>query len=153
MGVKARLSALLAATAALALISGPVSAQISTINNAAEAQIDANFSGGRILFESRSRLTNYSVRVVGPDGYVGELQSARTAPSFRLADFGEVPDGQYTYEIFAATSEIQRSVRRAAPGENGRDVSSRPRVGTSSSGSFHVRNGQIIEFDTSAEEG
>tara|TARA_R110000868_G_scaffold11644_6_gene56952 strand:+ start:24957 stop:25406 length:450 start_codon:yes stop_codon:yes gene_type:complete len=111
------------------------------------------FVGSRLSFRAEPTLTNFTLRVSGPDGYHGEIQSARVAPTFRLADFGSVPDGLYTYEITAATTEQEVLATPAVAGADGRSGRARPGlVGTSTTGSFRVVNGQILQMDLAASE-
>lgn len=118
-----------------------------------ENGLAARFSGGRIYFDSNPTYFNFSVSVSGPSGYYGRVYSERRAPSFRLADFGDVEDGVYTFEITAATQEVMRQSSREPAGYNGRDASAgQPRVGVSFSGSFRVENGEIRIFDESEQE-
>lgn len=115
------------------------------------AQLDKHFqerfSGGRLSFIPRAGLSNFTLRVTGPDGYQGQVFSARVAPVFRLADHGSVPDGWYTYEISAA----MRETRRIATGED------RPAqagfIGVSQNGRFQIINGRIAPPDTDQTEG
>jgi hypothetical protein len=120
---------------------------------AAQPGLTEQFVGSRLSFSVDSSLSNFTLRVTGPNGYHGEVQSARVAPSFRLADFGSVPDGLYTYEMTAATAEQQVLATPSVPGADGRSGRARPAlVGTSMTGAFRVVNGQILQMDPSASE-
>ncbi|WP_417482713.1 hypothetical protein [Maricaulis sp.] len=115
--------------------------------------VTPQFIGSRLSFNADSSLSNFTLRVSGPQGYTGEVTSARVAPTFRLADFGSVPDGLYTYELAAATTQ---QLVRATPeidGANGRSGGARPGlVGTTTTGTFRVLNGQILQQDSAATE-
>lgn len=139
---------LLAAAPAI-LLTAPVLAQSADV---ARVEIQEEFAGSRLSFDSVSGLSNYTLRVSGPNGYFGQVYSDRTAPSFRLADHGDVEDGLYTYEITAATSVYAPRPASEMGLDNGRSAEARPRVGTSRSGSFRVVNGQILELDPSVTE-
>jgi|TARA_R110002073_G_scaffold34954_1_gene102900 hypothetical protein len=111
------------------------------------------FIGSRLSFRTDPSLSNYTLRVTGPDGYQGQVQSARVAPTFRLADFGSVPDGLYTYEMTAATTERQVLATPPVAGADGRSGRATPGlIGTSMTGSFRVVNGQILQMDPAASE-
>ncbi|WP_417476830.1 hypothetical protein [Maricaulis sp.] len=111
------------------------------------------FIGSRLSFTTDPGLSNYTLTVTGPDGYHGQIESARVAPTFRLADFGSVPDGLYSYEMTAATTEQQVLATPPVSGADGRSGRTRPAlVGTSMSGSFRVVNGQILQMDPAASE-
>lgn len=112
------------------------------------------FSGTRLSFTPQAGLSNFTLRVSGPEGYEGQVFSARVAPTFRLGDHGTVVDGRYSYEITAATQQRQSRANLPAAGSNGRDgVSRAPLVGVSQNGRFQVVNGRITPFDSEATEG
>lgn len=130
-------------------------AQPSAMAPESRYHVEERFAGGRLSFSADSGLSNFTLRVSGPDGYTGQIYSERVVPTFRLADHGSVADGLYYYEITAATPE---RARRASPQDlafNGRDPGSSGGgfVGVSYSGSFRVANGRILELDTSLQEG
>ena len=111
------------------------------------------FNGGRLAFTPRAGLSNYTLRVSGPDGYQGQVFSARVAPTFRLADHGSVPDGRYTYEITAATRERRTMANLPPAGADGRDGPAQAGfIGISQNGRFQVMNGRIVPFDDSVTE-
>lgn len=111
------------------------------------------FIGSRLSFTVDPTLSNFTLRVLGPDGYYGQVESARVAPTFRLTDFGSVPDGLYRYEMTAATSEQRVLATPPVAGADGRTGRARPAlVGTSMTGSFRVVNGQILQMDPAASE-
>ncbi|WP_300528927.1 hypothetical protein [Maricaulis sp.] len=154
MGARPRLAAVLAASAFI-VFSGPVSAQsfrsgpVETAQPAFEPQL----SGGRVAFATMPGLSNYTLRVTGPGNYSAERFSERRAPSLRLADFGALEDGLYHWSISAATSEVERRVGAEELARNGRSgTSANLYVGRQMSGSFQVRNGQIVQFDPNATE-
>lgn len=106
------------------------------------------FTQTRLAFSVTGTFTNYTLTVSGPHGYYAQAYGARTVPTLRLADQGEVPDGLYTYQLTAATDRYQEQVGTVNQLNNGRDnTTQRPRVGASASGSFRVRDGRILEFD------
>jgi len=121
---------------------------------AADVGLSARYAGSRIYFDADPTYSNITVSVSGPDGYHGQVYSERRAPSFRLADFGEVADGLYRFEITAATQvyATDQSSREPA-GYNGRaPTAQRPREGVSFTGSFRVENGQVLVFDDADQE-
>ncbi|MFT6660864.1 MAG: hypothetical protein ACJA0K_000846 [Maricaulis maris] len=121
---------------------------------AADAGLSARYAGSRIYFDADPTYFNITVSVSGPNGYHGQVFSERRAPSFRLADFGEVADGLYHFEMTAATQTYaaEPSSREQA-GYNGREpTAQRPREGVSFTGSFRVENGQVLVFDDADQE-
>jgi len=134
---------------------GAVSAQSQRLLDqpTEDYSLSENFNGTRLNFNTDSSLSNFTLRVSGPDGYHGQVFSARSAPSFRLGDHGSVPDGLYSYEMTAATPQLMRQASMPVPGADGRSAHARPgNVGTSMTGSFRVVNGQILILDSSASE-
>jgi hypothetical protein len=118
-----------------------------------DASFEERFSGTRLNFNVESSLSNFTLRVTGPDGYHGQVFSARSAPSYRLGDYGTVADGLYYYEMTAATTQTARMATPPVAGANGRSGQARPgTIGTATSGSFRVANGQILILDSSASE-
>lgn len=106
------------------------------------------FTATRLAFSVEGSYTNYTLSVSGPQGYYAQAHGARSVPTLRLADYGEVPDGQYSYLLTAATDRYQEQVSQASRLDNGRDqATTRPRVGVAMSGSFQVRDGRILEFE------
>ena len=130
-----------------------VSAFVSAPAVADDVRVE--LSGTRVsLDQSTARgLSNFTLRVSGPDGYIAEVFSRSAAPSLRLTDFGQLPDGRYVYELTAATQQTQRQVGRLRSGENGRSgVAQAPRVGMQQDGYFVVQNGRIVQFDPTETE-
>ncbi|RKQ94142.1 hypothetical protein [Maricaulis maris] len=123
------------------------------LSAASDVGLSARFAGSRIYFDADPTYFNITVSVSGPDGYHGQVFSERRAPSFRLADFGEVADGVYRFEVTAATQAFARQAVREPSGYNGRDsTAQRPREGVSFSGNFRVENGQVLVFDNADQE-
>jgi hypothetical protein len=132
----------------------PVGGAVAQEQSAAsDVGLSARSAGTRIYFDADPTYFNITVSVSGPDGYFGQIFSERRAPSFRLADFGEVSDGVYRFEMTAATQVYARNVSREPAGYNGRDVAGqRPREGVRFSGNFRVENGQVLVFDDADQE-
>lgn len=142
-------------TASLGLVTTPsVMAQVSEADEVTTTQaFQERFNGGRLAFTPRAGLSNFTLRVSGPDGYEGQVFSARVAPTFRLADHGSVPDGRYRYEISAATRERRAVASLPAAGADGRDGPAQPGfIGISQNGRFQVANGRIVPFDDTVTE-
>jgi hypothetical protein len=133
---------------------GPAAAQAQQADDAVAGQhFQERFSGSRLTFAPRAGLSNFTLTVAGPDSYRGQVFSARVAPTFRLADHGSVPDGRYTYEITAATTERRQMASLPPAGADGREGPARPGfVGVSQTGRFLVENGRIVPFDAALTE-
>jgi hypothetical protein len=143
------------AASALIVLSGPVSAQSFRSGPVESAQpaFEPQLTGGRVAFNAAPGLSNYTLRVTGPGNYSAERYSERRAPSLRLADYGDLEDGIYRWSLSAATSQIERRVGAEELARNGRTgTSANLYVGREMSGSFQVRNGQIVPIDQSVTE-
>lgn len=140
-----RITKTIIAIATAAALSAPVFAE----------DIEVQVTGTRISLDRASvaGLSNFNLRVVGPDGFHAETFSRSSAPSLRLSDFGELPDGQYSFEVTAATQEVRRRVGPRRSGEHGRSgLAADERVGVQQSGTFYVSGGRIVEIDEAASE-
>lgn len=85
---------------------------------------------------------NATLSVSGPDGFYARAFSKNGSPSIDLIRAGGTTDGEYTYEVTAASS--QKAVDKN-PMDNGRDGVDKSAgvVGAAASGSF-IANGGII---------
>lgn len=109
---------------------------------------DVRLTSDRIGFDLQERYSNYTLTVTGPNGYSARAEAARTAPTLRLADYGDVPDGIFTFSLTAATDRIDPSVRAVDQRVNGREPGVRaPRLGAQMSGQFRVEDGRIQVFE------
>jgi hypothetical protein len=144
MKSKISLAALALSVSVFASLSGSASAQ----------ELTENFTGTRLYFSvSDTSLTNFTLRVIGPEEYVAEAYSARTVPSLSLTEFGTLADGLYQYELTAATTTRLARARPEDATANGRlPGTQRGRASTSMSGTFRIVNGQILQSDPAAAE-
>jgi len=93
---------------------------------------------------------NITLRVVGPNGYSASEFSKRDIPALDLSKYGKLTDGNYTYEMTAASGnkvEVQSTL------DNGRGLKGPKMVEESIvvSGSFTVRDGAIVTKDDTEE--
>ena len=101
-----------------------------------------SFSRATIGFVAAKAYGGGTLTVVGPNGFAASVTNKAGLPILNLAQFGAVPDGQYTYQLSAATAELDTS---ATTQNNGRANSSiKPRKGVALSGVFVVRGGSIV---------
>lgn len=146
-----RFQIVLAAVSTAVMLASTVAAQAASTAN--DDGLSYRFSGTRIFFDANSDLFNFSVRVTGPNEYVGQVFSQRRPPSFRLGDHGDIADGVYQFEISAASRQSRRQVSAAMMRSNGRDNSNQQAFdGTQTAGSFRVVNGQILVMDETEGE-
>jgi hypothetical protein len=109
---------------------------------------DVRLTADRVGFDLQERYSNYTLTLTGPQGYVAQAEGARSAPTIRLADHGDVPDGVFTYSLTAATDRLDMSARLVDQRVNGREPGvARPRIGAQMTGQFRVENGRIQIFE------
>jgi len=136
----------------LTLVLGAVMAVSSAA--AGQVAIDAavRLTPDRIGFDVEGRYTNYTLTVAGPQGYHARAEGRRTPPTLRLSDYGETPDGVYSFNLTAATNQLAPQARRVDQSDNGRAANAgAPRIGASLSGHFRVVDGRIRIFDQEEE--
>jgi len=130
---------------AAAALGGMAAAQAPAVDlNASES-----FSGGLVGFALGDTYSHYTLTISGPGGYQAQVFSEASAPTVRLADFGDVADGRYSYTLTAATFEYDRAAPRF---NNGREADQLPRVGAERSGSFMISGGVVAPQMDFAEE-
>ena len=133
-----------ALAAGLALTGAGLAQAPSVDLNASES-----FSGGLVGFSLGDTYSHYTLTISGPGGYQAQVFSEASAPTVRLADFGDVADGRYSYTLTAATFEYDRAAPRF---NNGREADQLPRVGAERSGSFMISGGVVAPQMDFAEE-
>lgn len=100
-----------------------------------------SFSRTSIGFDALEAHTDATLTVVGPNGFAASVAIKGGLPSLDLAEFGAVADGEYAYQLSAATAEPDTSVVLL---DNGRENNDRPRKGVALSGVFLVKGGAIV---------
>jgi hypothetical protein len=112
---------------------------------------EQRFTDTGVGFELKGPVSNVTLTVSGPHGFHASAFSRSGAPTIDLRRFGAVEDGNYTYQLTAASNE---KVKSKTALDNGRDsrAASEPVVGVSTSGTFNVQNGVIVKTDPSARE-
>ena len=102
-------------------------------------------------FESAGKYSNYTLTIIGPNGFQASVSSKSDAPSIDLRQFGTFDDGIYHYQLTASTDE-KVPVRNVL--DNGRDgapAGSRLKS-VAKSGQFQVKDRAIVQFDPTARE-
>jgi hypothetical protein len=136
-----RLTALLIAVSLAAGLGAAAAAQV-------RLQGEVRLTPERIGFDVQGRYTNYTLTIGGPEGYLARAEGSRTPPTVRLADHGDVPDGVYSYQLTAATDQIDPAARRVDQRVNGREPGlAAPRIGAQLSGYFRVEDERIQIFE------
>jgi hypothetical protein len=93
-----------------------------------------------------------SLTVTGPRDFVAQKFNKRGNPHINLADYGELDDGMYQYELVVETGKtIKLRPNRL---DNGRGAAERDTIQetTVQSGFFHVKNGSIKTYDDIKED-
>ena len=96
-----------------------------------------------VAFDPSKAYAGGTLTVVGPNGFVASISSDGGLPSLNLARFGALPDGQYNYQLDAATSQVDTSATVQNNGRAKKD-NLRPRKSDALSGTFLVKGGSIV---------
>jgi hypothetical protein len=109
------------------------------------------FTDTEIGFEILGPYSNLTLTVSGPNGINASAHHRTGSPLIDLRKLGAVDDGDYLYQLTAATDQ---KVPDRSGLDNGRDGGSATSMlkSVSTSGNFQVRNGAIVKFDPSARE-
>src|SRR5689334_22350143 len=76
-----------------------------------------SFSGTTVGFVALKSYARGTLTVAGPNGFTATVTTKSGLPALDLTQFGSVADGRYTYQLDAATAQLDTS---AAPQNNGR---------------------------------
>lgn len=92
-------------------------------------------------FVAGASYRNGTLTILSDTGFTRSIYAPNGVPSF--ASLGRLPDGDYTYQLSAASNQL---VRVAAPQNDGRGAAATDvvRQGASQSGTFQVRGGAIV---------
>ena len=109
------------------------------------------FTDTGIGFDISGPYSNLTLTVSGPHGLHASVSSPSGSPVIDLRQLGTVDDGEYFYQLTAATDE-KIPVRGGL--DNGRDRGAATSMlkGVSTSGHFEVKGGMIVRHDPSARE-
>lgn len=104
-----------------------------------------------LWFESWGSLSNATLVVSGPDGFVTNIVAEKGPPRFYLRDAAPVVDGVYRYELTAATTE---KIKLRNQPDNGRGESQKDEIAKpfQMGGSFVVSRGVITKQEEIVEE-
>jgi hypothetical protein len=109
------------------------------------------FTDTEIGFVLDGRYSNLTLTISGPNGLHASATSRTGSPLIDLRKLGTIDDGEYIYQLVAATDE-KLPVRTAL--DNGRDGGPTTSMlkSVSTNGQFQVRGGAIVKLDPSARE-
>jgi hypothetical protein len=109
------------------------------------------FTDTEIGFDLAGPYSNLTLTITGPNGINANASSRSGSPSIDLRKLGSLDDGDYMYQLNAATDE---KVPDRSGLDNGRDGGPTKSVlkSVSTSGSFQVKSGAIVKYDPSVRE-
>jgi hypothetical protein len=109
------------------------------------------FTDTEIGFELAAPYSNLTLSISGPNGLHASAHNRSGSPLIDLRKLGTIDDGDYLYQLTAATDE-KVPVRTAL--DNGRDGGPTTSIlkSVSTSGQFQVKGGAIVKYDPSARE-
>jgi hypothetical protein len=109
------------------------------------------FTDTEIGFDLTGAYSNLTLTISGPNGLHASAGHRSGSPSIDLRKLGTIDDGDYVYQLTAATDE-KVPVRTAL--DNGRDGGPTTSIfkSVSTSGHFQVKGGTIVKYDPSARE-
>jgi hypothetical protein len=118
---------------------------------AQDLKAQQKFTDTEIGFEIGGPYSNLTLTVSGPNGLHASATSRTGSPLIDLRKLGTIDDGEYIYQLVAATDE-KIPVRTAL--DNGRDGGPTTSMfkSVSTSGQFQVKGGSIVKVDPSARE-
>jgi hypothetical protein len=109
------------------------------------------FTETEVGFDITGPYSNLTLSISGPNGLHASATSRTGSPLIDLRKLGTIDDGEYIYQLVAATDE-KLPVRTAL--DNGRDGGPTTSIlkSVSTSGQFQVKGGTIVKLDPSARE-
>jgi hypothetical protein len=124
------------------------------ITGACPAQgLDAKqkFTDTEVGFDIAGPYSNLTLTISGPHGLHASASAPSGSPIIDLRKLGTVDDGDYHYQLTAATDEKIPVRSGLDNGRQGGPTTSMLR-GVSTSGHFKVEGGRIVKHDPSARE-
>lgn len=119
----------------------------------ADENLDAKVTlrGSEIHVQLGNDYSHATLTIAGPNGFHATTFSKTGSPSIDLIRAGGTGEGQYTYQVTAASSETKLN---ANPQDNGRGKvdDAEERISASTSGGFYASGGIIVDRSKQAEE-
>jgi hypothetical protein len=109
------------------------------------------FTDSEIVFDITGPYSNLTLTISGPNGLHASAHHRTGSPVIDLRKLGTIDDGDYLYQLTAATDE-KIPVRTGL--DNGRDGGPTTSIlkSASTSGQFQVKDGTIVKNDPSVRE-
>lgn len=119
--------------------------------HAQDLKAQRKFTNTEIGFELTGPYSNLTLTISGPNGIHARATSRTGSPLIDLRKLGAVDDGDYLYQLTAATDE---KVPDRSGLDNGRDGGSTATMlkSVSTNGNFQVKGGTIVKHDPAARE-
>src|SRR4051794_8643653 len=109
------------------------------------------FTDTEIGFDVTGPYRNLTLTVSGPHGLHASVSSPSGSPLIDLRKLGTVDDGEYFYQLTAATDE-KIPVRNGLDNGRERGAATSMLKGVSTSGHFQVKGGIIVKHDPALRE-
>lgn len=123
---------------------------ISTACSAQGLNATQKFTDTEVVFDINGPYSNLTLTISGPNGLYASAHHRTGTPLIDLRKLGAVDDGEYLYQLTAATDA---KVADRSGLDNGREGGPATILkGVSTSGQFHVKGGAIVKNDPSARE-
>lgn len=118
---------------------------------AQDLKAQQKFTDTEIGFDIGGAYSNLTLTITGPNGLHASASSRTGSPLIDLRKLGSIDDGDYIYQLVAATDE-KIPVRTGL--DNGRDGGPTTSMlkSVSTNGQFQVKGGAIVKYDPSARE-
>jgi len=109
------------------------------------------FTDTEVVFDITGRYSNLTLTISGPNGLNVSAHHRTGSPLIDLRKLGTIDDGDYLYQLTAATDD---KVPDRSGLDNGRDGGPATSIlkSVSTSGQFQVKGGTIVKVDPSVRE-
>ncbi len=108
------------------------------------------FTDSEVVFDIAGTYSNLTLTISGPNGLNASAHHRTGSPIIDLRKLGTVDDGDYLYQLTAATDEKVTDRSGLNNGREGGPITILK--GVSTSGNFQVKGGAIVKVDSSARE-
>ena len=109
------------------------------------------FTDSEVVFDIAGPYSNLTLTISGPNGLHASAHHRTGSPLIDLRKLGTLDDGDYLYQLTAATDEKVPDRSGLDNGRDGGPASSKLKS-VSTSGQFQVKGGSIVKYDPSARE-
>ena len=109
------------------------------------------FTDSEVVFDITGPYSNLTLTISGPNGLNATAHHRTGSPLIDLRKLGTIDDGDYLYQLTAATDD---KVPDRSGLDNGRDGGPTTSIlkSVSTSGQFQVKGGTVVKLDSSVRE-